>query len=43
MWALEAVLGNLTGSKVAVKAGVGEVKGDSGARNKPKRKRGGAE
>ena len=41
--ALEAVLGDLAGSKVAAKAGVGEVKGDNGARNKPKRKRRGAE
>ena len=43
IWALEGVSGDLAGAKVAVKAGVGEVNGDSGAHNKPKRKRGGAE
>ena len=37
IWALEGVSGDLAGAKVAVKAGVDEVNGDSGARNKPKR------
>ena len=39
----EGVLWELAGANVAVKAGVGEVNGDSAARNKPKKKRGGAE
>ena len=43
IWALEGVSGDLAGAKVAVEAGIGEVNGDSAARDKPKRKRGGAE
>ena len=43
IWALEGVLGDLAGAKVALKVGVDEVNADSAARNKPKRKRGGAE
>jgi hypothetical protein len=43
IWALEGASGDLSGAKVAVNAGLGEVDGESGARNKPKRKRGGAE
>lgn len=39
-WALEGVLEDLAGAKVVAKACVGEVNGDSGARNKPERKQG---